>query len=125
MAKSTPSYWQKTFGPAWRGNKADKPQIRVSGQLDYYTAGTTGEIVEKIRAAADGLEEARWAYEFEYGVYGDSDKTILTVMGWRDATEEEISARETELSVYKQKQDSHLDAAEALLRKNRPELFKE
>lgn len=124
MSKATMSYWQKKYGYDWRGNKASRPHKRDTRQLDYYASGTTDEIIEQIKNLASGLEDARWEYEMEYGPYGESDRSLLSVTGWREATDEEISLREAELSYSQSRQDKAIEEAEALLRKTKPELFK-
>ena len=124
MGRAKASYWQKKFGADWRGDKDDHPQIRETRELDQYFCGTTDELIASVKTLAEGLTEAKWQFEIDWSSYGDRDRDVLQVSGWRDATGPEIMNKELELEGFKVRQKAALDSAEAMLRKSRPELFK-
>lgn len=89
------------------------------------------DVIKTLQETTKNLKDAEFRIE-SYDDYG-SQTIECTVVGWRDATEDEVKQAETYL--LKQKKErieakrkaeaKEVQKAEEILRKQRPELFKE
>jgi len=115
--------WRKQEGVVQR-----KINVRIYDGWDSFTMDDLREKIEETGIT----DEITFELETESGSYGDSDRAVLNLQGWRDATDAEIKDAYKEIDEAKAnqaqilKQRAEQAAAElARLQKEHPELFKE
>lgn len=111
------------YGQGWRTKK--KVLQRYVTEEVGYPSGSVEEFCTRLREMAKRYEEPEVSLEMEYGNYGDRDRDILAVRGWRQATPEEIAEVDDELARAAENQVRWEAVQIARLRETRPELFKE
>lgn len=86
------------------------------------------EFIERLITLGEPLVEPQIEMDEEYGRYGDRDRDVLRLSGWREATEAEIeearakhAATEEQFAAQRRMIE---DQQIAHLRQTRPELFK-
>jgi len=118
------------FGWGWRerrvapGGRKWVLQKHVKVYPDVYD--TWANFVNRVSDLIhdQGLEDPHVDLEFVGGSYGDSDRHEFCIEGWRDATEEEIAAREAEIRAHEELARQLEEQQIESLKKIRPELFK-
>jgi nicotinamide mononucleotide adenylyltransferase len=118
------------FGWGWRERRLEPRgrkwviQKHVKQHVDVY--GTWAEFVNRVSdlISEQDIESPHVDSEVEYGTYGDRDRDVFVIEGWRDATEEEIAAREKEIEVEEDRRKKYEEQQIESLKKIRPELFK-
>lgn len=115
----------QNFGWGWRfqNGRIEKKDKR---EVDFCSLPLAA-FIEMLHESAAGLTEAHVGMDIEYSSYGERerDRDKLYVEGWREATDEEISAKRAEVDKVTEARDSYLSSAERALRAARPELFKD
>lgn len=99
------------------------PQIKVRHPVDVW-GQPLDEFVKRLRDTADGLEDVEVDMEMEIGLYGDRDRDVFYVSGWRDATDEEYETARRELEERESQTKAWEERQIEQLRRARPELFK-
>lgn len=111
------------FGPEWRLNgktvqhRVKVPIVYVERELETFIA--------QLRTACEGLSDPTIDMETEYGTYGERDTDVLTVTGWREATQAETDKALREVQDNEKYRETYEANMIAELKKTRPELFKE
>ena len=123
-----PNHNHPTYGWGWR-SKNRRLQRYVTVAMEDEVHGTLAEFSARLAAKAEavGLVEAEVTTDTKYGSWGEDDRDVFALVGWRDATAEEIAEvkarRAVTLAHIEQRQHEEVDAAERLLRQARPDLF--
>jgi hypothetical protein len=117
------------YGNGWRTQNR-RVQKHVPLSLDDLVYGSLPEFFAKVtaRVAEAGLVDAEVSMEeFSQGWSDMDDRREFCVLGWRDATPDEIAEAETRLAEQQARDAEYkaarVEAAERLLREQRPELF--
>ncbi|MGV8847003.1 MAG: hypothetical protein ACOH1Y_18345 [Propionicimonas sp.] len=111
-----------SFGSGWRLN-GKTVEKKVEVPLEYVKRDIEAFITQ-VRTACDGLGDPSIDMDVEYGTYGDRDKDVLTVTGWREATQAEIDKATGEIHKSDENRAAYEAHMVAELKKTRPELFK-
>lgn len=116
------------YGWGWR-TKNRRLQKYVTVPMEDLVFGTPQEFFDRVTAYIEeaGLTETAVTMETVSGSYGDSDRSVFAITGWREATAEEKAEAQARYDAAQahvaQREQANLDEAERLLREARPDLF--
>lgn len=106
------------------GARIHKGALQVRGRVDLRHAldGPVSKAIQTLKKASQGLDEPRLEIDAEYK-YGDP-VTLVSVQGWRNATDEDRKLMVTQIESREQSRRARDEMELQRLKARRPDLFK-